>query len=77
MATCASAAVAMKVAICGTQPPKNHPAMGPSAREIQTNTLPQSGMARFRSRNANAVNRIGTKPSRKAAGVCTPTAPTT
>ena len=77
MATCASAAVAMNVATCGTQPPKNQPANGPSAREIHTNTPPQSGMARFRSRNANAVNRIGTKPSRKAAGVCTPTAPTT
>ena len=67
----------MNVAICGTQPPKNHPATGPSARLIQTKTPPQSGMTWLRSRNAKAVNRMGTKPSRKAAGVCSPTAPTT
>jgi hypothetical protein len=67
----------MKVAIWGTQPPKNQPDHGPKTREIHTKTPPQSGISRLRSRKAKAVNRIGTNPRRNAAGVLDPTARTT
>src|SRR6476659_9764948 len=77
VATWARAALEMKVAIWGTQPPKNQPAHGPKTREIHTNTPPQSGISLLRSRNAKAVNRIGTNPRRNAAGVLYPTARTT
>src|ERR1700760_1093980 len=75
--TRASAVIAMTVATCTTQPPDSQPAYGPKALVFQTNMAPQSGISRFSSRKAKAVNRIGTKPTISAAGAKCPTTMTT
>ena len=75
--TFASAVIAITVAICTTQPPESQPTLGPNARVVHTNVVPQSGISRFSSRNANAVNKIGTNPSSRAAGARSPTTMTT
>ncbi len=67
----------MTVAICTTQPPESQPAYGPNALVFHTNVVPQSGISRFSSRKAKAVNRIGTKPTSRAAGARCPTTMTT
>jgi hypothetical protein len=52
------------------------PTRGPSALPTQTKTVPASGSRATNSRSAIVMQKIGTKPSSRAAGAWVPTAAT-
>jgi hypothetical protein len=75
-AICDRLAITMTSAAMIPQPPIQ-PVRGPKALAAQVKVMPQSGSARFSSRNANAMHSIGRNDTTSVPGLCTPTMATT